>query len=110
MDAGWMEKYSLASARIQLATLAMAWRSEIVTFLTVTGCASETRLLLACSEVCLVSAETHMTPFKPRINCTPATNQLLLQSCRDCKPIPTPYPKCCTHLFYLIASQDQVLA
>ena len=69
-----MEKYSLARARMQLATLARAWRSAFETSLTRTGCASDTMGLLACSGVCLFSADTQMTPLRPKINCTPAAN------------------------------------
>ena len=74
MEAGWMEKYSLARARMQLATLAIAWRSAFETSLTRTGCASDTMGLLACLGVCLFSADTQMTPLRPKINCTPAAN------------------------------------
>lgn len=72
MDAGWMEKYSLARARMQLAALAIAWRSAFETSLTRFDKASDAKLLLACSGACLLSAETQMTPFRPKINCTPA--------------------------------------
>ena len=69
-----MEKYSLARARMQLATLAIAWRSAFETSLTRFGCASDAKLLLTCSGACLLPAETQITPFRPKINCTPAAN------------------------------------
>ena len=75
MEAGWMEKYSLASALMLLATLAHACLSASVMLFTVAGWASETRLVSASSGICGPWADTQMTPFMPSINCTPARQQ-----------------------------------
>jgi len=72
IDVGWMEKKSLARALMQLATLATACRSVCDTFLTAGGSASESVLGFGASGAGVVSAETQMTPFKPKISWTPA--------------------------------------
>ena len=57
---------------MQLATLAMACRSICDTCLTAGGWASESMLSFGASGAGWVSAETQITPFKPKISWTPA--------------------------------------